>query len=654
MTGTRILAFVEYASHVDRLRTLLSESAGERTISLDPKAEYALERAGCEFAVSDEYFTEMEIDRLGTDNYKHVEQFCDFVDEWLEKRLPVLKETGLHPARSNFLPLKMLFDAVTVRLLVLSAILREEQPKEVWYFSPRGTGYMEPHFLFFMDDSLYSLLIPLICSAWKIPAKPIDWDGTGELTTQAPPRQSWLERFLGRTGKTWRTVGDLRSYTAGWWRRLGKGNDSTLVMCDIDGDLQLLAQHLVAHTRLKLFGWSYQKDWAVGLCPFEISKFGGALLEGESLTLAAQARMLWSELFQQQALRAYLTWEGLDFSTVVESRLAHVVMVLLPKSIEVYRRASGLFAQCRPKMVLLSQVVLSWQYAIRAAAKACGMPVVTYQHGAFGYRESPMFHYSDSVGSDYILAYGRGVQRYLERVSPQGATPIAVGSPRLDQISKGSVRLRSHRLFRRLDLDPGKKTVVYCPTEVYGNRFYVTYTYPKSDSRYFHIQRTIVEAFRDFPSVQLIVNEHPGSQVPLKDFILDRQIANCRILRREIGFTELLPLADCFIIDSPTTTFLEALATGKPVFVFNNWFRWEEQALELVKRCAVFRDDLDAFCHVLRDYLKGLPIGEGNERPSEFLEQYGTCLSDGRSLERAASAIESILENRVRVSRHVR
>ncbi len=140
---------------------------------------------------------------------------------------------------------------------------------------------------------------------------------------------------------------------------------------------------------------------------------------------------------------------------------------------------------------------------------------------------------------------------------------------------------------------------------VYGNRFYFSLSRPKSDSEYFRIQRRIVKAFKDFPSVPLLVKEHSGTPTsfPLKEFVEDGKIANCRVLREEVSFAELLPLADLVVLDSPTMTFLETLAAEKPVLVFNNWYRWDAEALAQLRKAAVYRDDFEEFLEVLRDYL---------------------------------------------------
>jgi len=190
----------------------------------------------------------------------------------------------------------------------------------------------------------------------------------------------------------------------------------------------------------------------------------------------------------------------------------------------------------------------------------------------------------------------------------------------------------------------GKKIVVYCPTSSMGNKSYITYSYPKSDSRYFSIQRRIVETFKDYPSLQFVVKQHVGMprEFPLVDLLRDLKLDHCRVVVEEPSFVELLDVADLVILDSPTTTSLETLASGKPVLVFNNWFQWEPDSLELFKQSVVYSDDLEAFIGILRSFLSSGRFDEARRDGSAYLRRFGTYLGDGGSAERAAATIERI------------
>jgi hypothetical protein len=108
-----------------------------------------------------------------------------------------------------------------------------------------------------------------------------------------------------------------------------------------------------------------------------------------------------------------------------------------------------------------------------------------------------------------------------------------VGSPRLDRIVRSNALASRERLCRRFGLDPRRSIVLYFPTFVYGRKRYISYNYPRSDSRYFEIQRRIVVAFRDFPEVQLLFKQHQQTSkgFPIAELVRDQAVANCTIVR---------------------------------------------------------------------------------------------------------------------------
>ena len=166
-----------------------------------------------------------------------------------------------------------------------------------------------------------------------------------------------------------------------------------------------------------------------------------------------------------------------------------------------------------------------------------------------------------------------------------------------------------------------------------------------SDSDYFAIQKRIVSVFHDFPDLQFIVKLHPNPSYPLSPIVqlaADLGIDNCLFVR-DMMLSEVLPLGDLFINDSPTTTLLQMLTTGKRVLVFNHpALQWEDGALELLRRSAILSDDLAEFLHLLRDHLASRRFGPLETDDGEFLRRYGTCLGDGRSAERVVAALSAI------------
>lgn len=661
----KALVFVESASDVARVNGEWGghKPANVKIVALDPEAEYALEKAGLSFALADDYYTEEESARAGIANYERVDQFGEYVDAWFEKRSEMVKRFGLKPARFNVFPLKILFDAVSLRLLILKRILLQEKPSEVWSGpAPLEDTPADPFLLF--RGSVFARMLPMVCGRLDIPLR--TWErgeagdsGEGKAVVRdaVNPGQS-LRGLLRTRWSLARILGRCVSLSLREWgvRRSGVSRP-TVLMGDLnDREVQLVASQLSKRGACRLLYWPQGRRWAASLNPFRLVRLDGQRQRTEPVgSLGWEVQSLWVELVDDPGFRRFLEWEGIDTFLAVESRLRYAFTDLLVEAAELNLQARALFAQGRVQAVVTSQVALYWQRAICAAAKDCGVHVINMQHGMVGERLCPIVYYTECEGVDSLLTYGTGMADFCRRHYPQAAVPMPIGSPALDQLERSVGSQNPDRVLRRLGLAQGKKTVVYCPTSSTGNKFYIAYSYPKSDSQYFHLQRRIVETFRDYPSLQFVVKQHVGMPrgFPLGDLIRDLWMENCRVVVEEPSFVDLLAVADLVILDSPTTTFLETLALKKPVLVFNNWYQWEPESLDLLKHSAVFSDDLDEFIGILRGCLATGRFEEVRRDGSAYLRRFGTHLGDGRSAERTAEVIEAIVQGRLSINKSV-
>lgn len=664
LENRKVLFLVESASQVARIKAELTgpRPFDSKVIALDPEAEYALEKAGVAFTIADDYYTEEEITRAGIANYERVDQFCGYVDAWFEKRSEVVKRLGLKPARFNVYPLKILFDAVSVRLIILRRILAEEKPVGVWAApEEQEDNPLDP--FFFFRTSIFSRLLPLVCASLGIPLR--TWEvgcdrcsdvaPTAVLDTVNPSRSR--NRYAAALHACWPLVRDLgRNVCLSLGRRVGASRPGLLVMDLYDREVRLVSACLIKRGACRLLYWSRRSRWVASFNPFRLMRPDDQeQRDGFLRSLAQEAEKLWPELVDDQGFRRFLVWEGVDAFSTVASRFRHVFTDLLVKAAELNLQVRAMFEKMNIRVLLMSQVALYWQRTVSAAAKDCGVRVVNMQHGMVGERLCPIVYYTECEGVDDLLTYGTGMQDFCRRHYSHAAVPLPTGSPALDLL-EGSVGSRNpDRVLRRLGLAQRKKTVVYCPTSSTGNKFYVAYSYPKSDSRYFSIQRRIVETFRDYPSLQFVVKQHVGMPrgFPLGDLIRDLWMENCRVVVEEPSFVDLLAVADLVILDSPTTTFLETLALKKPVLVFNNWYQWEPESLDLLKHSAVFSDDLDEFIGILRGCLATGHFEEVRRDGSAYLRRFGTHLGDGRSAERTAEVIEAIVQGRLSINKSV-
>jgi len=94
------------------------------------------------------------------------------------------------------------------------------------------------------------------------------------------------------------------------------------------------------------------------------------------------------------------------------------------------------------------------------------------------------------------------------------------------------------------------------------------------------------------------------------------------IIKYNPSFVQLLPEHNIVIIDSPTTTLLQALATKLPVFVLLSAIRWPNFIVSLIEKRAVCANSADDLMKSVNDYIKTFryPADINNV---EFLNNFG-------------------------------
>jgi hypothetical protein len=221
----------------------------------------------------------------------------------------------------------------------------------------------------------------------------------------------------------------------------------------------------------------------------------------------------------------------------------------------------------------------------------------------------------------------------------------------LDSLSarKRSERSKARRdTVSQLGLNPQHPIVLYAITSMSTNTNYISNRI-SSDVSYYRMQRRIVDTLMSFPSVQAIVKLHPTSsqpQSPIVDYIAESKARNC-VCISEIPLEEMLDVADLFINDSPTTTLLQMLTTGRPILALNNGaLVFEPEALPLLRQAVTYCDTIEELVSVLSDRLRRLDFANPNQSASAaaFLAHYGTAGGDGSSADRIGKFIARIAD----------
>ena len=627
--GSR-LTLVETAEAASQLR------ASDNPVALSPWAAAELDRRSISYLCLDDFYSTQDREELGVRNVAAVEQFGAAVDDLAARIAPDLGRSGFRPGSAAFFYIKRQRDSVTLRLLELERLIALTGATVIHY-----VGYRPPHGvpgrLDFMGESLYAQLLPLAARRAGIKLVRIGEHRWPFVTSVANP---WpLAKVTRRTLE----LGQALLQRGRLLRR-----DRGSVVC-LDARLIPVVVSRTPYAPL-LWRDGGPTAFLIGRLPRLVSM----RMTPRSTAVPERLRRDLESWYGNgdpawRELGHFLNVDGLDLRPVLESRLRHLVMQLVPGLAQIFSIAQRRLPQLETRLVLGRAYSEPPDRIIAQAARSAGIPVVGYDHGATGYFYYPMDGHTMSSVPDFRLVWGDGVRRTAERRYPAGPTIVTVGSIMLESLGgrKPTERAKSRRLIAsRLGLDPRRPTVLYAVTSMSTNINYISHRIC-SDVEYYERQRRIVDTLRGFPEVQAIVKLHPtGSQPqsPIVGYLAASRSRNC-VCVSAIPLDQMLDVADLFINDSPTTTLLQMLTTGRPVIALDNGgLVLEPEAETLLRKAVTYCDTIEELDGALKDRLTRRDFANEDHAAAAaaFLAEYGTAGGDGRSAERIGALIARI------------
>ncbi|MFC1517606.1 hypothetical protein ACFL5G_03505, partial [Candidatus Margulisiibacteriota bacterium] len=332
-----------------------------------------------------------------------------------------------------------------------------------------------------------------------------------------------------------------------------------------------------------------------------------------------------------------------NFFKILEPRISYFINVFASEIFKNHQIASLLFRKAPISLVLTSTIVDAPQEVILKLARENKIPVIKYQHGAYGmYFKHDVFE-SEDTNSDYVLMYGPAVTQQFENYTKHRNKFIPTGSPFLDQLKK----YYDHNIPISTD---SKKKAVYVIGNLTGNYRYLSFNENYPDNWWFHrIQKSIIDTLAQFHDWEIIIKLHPASKVPqslIENYIKDNQWNHFKFEKNKNFATLLQEINDLklIIVDLPSTTLLEALCTKSDIFVFegiNPSTEVDSFGKQLLGKRTFYSNDINAFIENLRGYLNNKYTKKQNN--NEFLKQFGIYLNDNKSKERTLKFITNII-----------
>lgn len=610
---------------------LAQELSGEKIIiALSPFAMYELDRKGIKYKIPEEYYSPQDLYSLGMANFQRIEDLCDIMDNCISRWCKEAGELKIRPALFIFYSLKMIYDAMTIRIFQLSNIFDIEKPDVIYIHDSRLFPFRyknddEGFFRFDNRDSLYSKLLKL--DGWKKEIIFFDIESNNE--PELKPANSPL--FHG-----------LKKYI------FSKPDISNLAMIIKKDGLKGIffwIKYLIYSKERKhigLLGGGYNWDDSLKeilsekIGPIYHFNHGGEELFNNN-NQDINLNNAWNELYSSRIFIDFFSFMGIDFLSILKERLEFIVKRSTKACIKTEKDMEGFINKNNIKAVISSVIATSLDHSAAKAAHNQKVPVITWQHGAYGAFHHQIINYLDLISSDYHFVFGDGVkEQYTQQAISYGTKIVSTGSAALDRLAIKFSRERQSE----------SRKILYITAAGYQNHLYISHYPPFSDNYFWQTQKAIIDTLGKHPEYSIIMKLHPTPyyrKLDFKSYTDEKKYSNFEFIMNEKSTEELLLLADTVILDIPSTVLLQSLTTSKPVFVYMGHARFDPAPLQLLMNRAVCHENLEEFILKLEDYLTNKNYSKDLSN-KDYLLRFGTYLDKGFASRRAAEALRQIID----------
>ncbi|MGE5515481.1 MAG: hypothetical protein ACM31D_06625 [Bacteroidota bacterium] len=285
---------------------------------------------------------------------------------------------------------------------------------------------------------------------------------------------------------------------------------------------------------------------------------------------------------------------GIDFSPVIFHVLNYIICQIAPQYAAAAAETSTLLKKLKNPFILTYSPVLKQHVTVVDAAQSLGIPVFVLQHGGFGhYMRNPILLIEDLKRADYFIGWGARAKESLrsefqEFPNRDVAPEILSCTPYELLLAKRQVEKRAKC---RITPPDRKLNVLYISGALHGDKSYITPAIIR-DHTIAEIQKIAVDTLGCLDA-NVTIRTYPGQanmgcRNPLQEYAQDMNY-NIQFDRRPPVIDQIL-WSDVIIVDNPTTVFVQAALTRKPIaaFVMEKHLKPEARDMVMDRACVAF------------------------------------------------------------------
>ncbi len=612
MSKTDNLFLVEDFTHVDDLLRRNMRDKGQ-WIALGPGAMYALERKRIPYKIPEDFCSNEELEQLCLNSHKKCEEFCNYIDEILFKKYPDLQEWQMHPMLFFIDSFIKLNDGIQSRIMQLSRILNVYPQHKIWVYKAPHYPWGEFDFCFSGEETLWGNILAL--SGWNC-----------KVEFLLPPRD-----------KTFLFIKKILKYAI---QKLFILRNLTLHL-RLLGFIGIIRAITKKPVGILFYGFLYEWKFPIPLLVRENLKIIFTSPKKFKMNTAkvkdTKEDSIKDLIIKTPSLKALFEVNGISFYPLVKERLDWIFEHSFIQCRNIISRCKEIIRLCNVKAVFTANTGTFMDHVVQQAFRYFCVPVIHWQHGfmfAQNGRINQLNEFNDMMTTDILFTYGE-TSTYAHKLYNNRfpVEIISIGSPSLDKIYEKN----------KEEKEVFSKKLLYVTTSYYQNRWYCGFSPPYSDRYLFNDQLTIMSYLKN------IVNEHSvkvtvklWQGMSLYQYFKNDFTPLLKIVKSIPKFTELFLSNHIIVIDSPTTTALEAVATKKPIFILLRHIQYPHFSRKLLEKRAVCADTAQELINKIHQYIEHGEYSADVDN-DEYLRAHGNYLNDGNSAQRALKKVSEII-----------
>lgn len=620
-----LLIVVEFEDQLEKALELTVDQEDICFLACTLGVADALRGKGIRYVTIADFTDDKDLQDLGEGLYRTVDLLCEHLDDILQENIAELKTHSIRPFGLEYYRMKVLFDGAIVRLTEMDNAIAALSPTEVFafineYITPDGLTVGADTSCLYGNDSIR------VCQHRGVKVNVIADRKRNSVPASGKP--------IGRMQRAFQSLGArglfIKGIRAGNAMIRGRrGGNKVLVLQPVVPD-ETLAMHVPV--------WR----WRGGKVPVKkVGGFGGLKRQEvqflNSMELAVYAN--------DEITRSYFVHNGVDWFDYVSPHLEGFLASELPLCISDCLTADMALQKLNLKAVVglnLGADASVRRFASRA--KHARVPVIVLNHGAMGFLHEFSYFYQEIRYCSHYFVHGEGVHDYINQRYQITVETKIVGNPNFTKLNK--LHFSKRKVCEVYGLDVNRPIVIF-PTSLPLTRNRALNMSSEGEFPFFKRQQKIVQSILLDDEVQLIIKGHPLEHErtsALYRWVHELNHPQVTFIS-DIQFSNLLDVADCFVIDMPSTTLLEALTRSKNIYAFNRCYHWEDKGLALLDgEIYLERHDHEKFCETLATDIRTKKAFAPRQRKGDFLRYYGDHFGDGDAENRIISGIVELAQ----------